>query len=271
MLSAPSLRRAAIVLALALTGCPALFPELSTPITAAPKDVELAPPPPPDRHYVEIKGARIPDKTRDGRAWDTVFGSLPDPQMKVLVNGAELLSTSSEQNTLTPVWADSPRGNFLVAVGDKIEVQLWDANALASTVIGKRDLTLSADMLQSGELVFELSGGGQATLAIGPARAVWGAGFWFELRNGGARVSRVVDGSPATRAGLVDGDKILRIDGKPIEGMSLNEVRSALAVIPSEGRALDVQHGDGSTLQVTIKEGPIYPLYQDYRKLPVTP
>ena len=271
MLSALSTRCAALVLALALTGCPALFPELSTPITAAPKDVELSPPPPPDRHYLEIKGAKIPEKTRDGRTWDSVFGSLPDPLLKIFVNDAEIIVTNSEANTLEPVWADAPRGNFAIAAGDKLEVQLWDANALASTAIGKRDQTLTADMIDSGQVELELSGGGRVTLAIGPARAVWGAGFWFELRNAGARISRVVDGSPASRAGLVDGDKVLQIDGKPTDGMSVNEIRSALAAIPSAGRALDVQHSDGSTLQVTIKEGPIYPLYKDYRKLPVVP
>ncbi|NUP07630.1 MAG: PDZ domain-containing protein [Polyangiaceae bacterium] len=254
-----------------LAGCSPLYPELSTKFSEAPKSGAYDPPPPPDRYYLSVKGGRVPPKARDGREWDQVFGSLPDPIAKVLVNEKELFSTNADSDTLEPKWEKAPRGNFAISAGDKIQVQLWNANTLSDTPIGIRELTLTPDMITTGEVVFEISGGGEVTLAIEPARPIWGAGFWFDLRNDGAAISRVVDSSPATRLGIRAGDRILKIDGKPTDGMSLNEIRSTLASIPTAGRKLSVQHDDGATLEVTLKEGPIYPLYKDYEKLPLLP
>lgn len=257
-------------LAGASSGCAALFPEMSTEFSEAP-DMALDPPPPTDRHYLKVLGGTVPPKTRDGRDWDQAFGSLPDPVATINVNGKELLKTVTDSDTLEPKWAGSPTGNFRIQVGDEIEVQMWDANTIGSTPIGVRKLTLTQDMISTGEVTFDLSGGAQVRIAIEPARAIWGVGFWFELRNDSSYVSRVIDGSPATRAGIQQGDRILQIDGKDVSAMSTGEVQSAFKSIPAAGRVLTLQHAGGGTLQATIKRGPIYPFYEDYRQLPVLP
>ncbi len=262
---------ATLAFAAGAASCVALFPELSTPISAAPKTGALDPPPPPDRHFVKVVGAKVPPKARDGRSWDQVFGSMPDPNAKVFVNDAEILTTGPESDTLEPHWKDAPSGNFLLAVGDKVRVEVWNSNTFADSPIGIRELTLTGDMLDVQEIVFELSGGGELTLAVQPARAVWGGGYWFELRNDSAYVTRVLDSSPASRGGMKPGDRILMIDNKPVDKMSVDEVRSLLAAVPTTGRALALQHDGGGTLQLTLKEGPIYPLFKDYSQLPLVP
>lgn len=262
---------AGVVGALSLTGCGALYPELSTQFSEAPNTQAFDPPPPADRHFVKILRGKVPSKTRDGRDWDQVFGSLPDPIAKVIVNDQELFATSAQSNTLEPTWPDAPAGNFLLTAGDKVEVQLWDSNTLSSTPIGVYAQTITPDHLDVGEVTFPLSGGGEVVLAIQPAKAIWGCGFWYELRNDAASVTRLVASSPASRLGIQAGDDILSIDGKTVDKMSLNEVRSTLGSIPSAGRMLSLRHRDGGTIQVTLKEGPIYPLFADYPQLPVLP
>lgn len=259
------------IASLLLTGCTAFYPEISMQFSEAPRTGAFDPPPPSDRHYVSMKGGTVPPKTRDGRDWDQVFGSLPDPVARLYVNDAELLKTDAETNTLSPRWESAPRGNFRIAAGDKLEIQLWDANTLSSTPIGVARVTLTPDHLALREVVFHISGGGTVTVGIEPARAIWGAGFWYELRNDSAYVSRLIESSPASRVGMRARDRILEIDGKGVDTMSLSQVRSALGSIPSAGRTLTVRHDDGGTLQVTLKEGPIYPLYADYSQLPVVP
>ena len=253
-----------------MSACAAVFPELSTRFDKAPAIGALDPPPPDDRHFVRVVKGRVPPRARDGRTWDQAFGSLPDPYVRVIVNGVELFKTKSASDTLAPVWDTSPGGNYRVQLGDKIEVQLWNNNPLADTIIGKKELRLEREQL-GAEVDLELSGESGVTLSIPPAKPIWGAGFWYELRRGGARVTRVVDASPATRAGLQQGDEIVVLDGKPIETLTVDEVRSTLSAIPTQGVPMTVRHRDGATLQLTVKEGPIYPLYAEYETLPVVP
>lgn len=259
------------LVALALAGCAAVFPELPTRFSQAPNLGTFDPPPPPDRHLLRVVSGKVPTKTRDGRDWDQTFGSLPDPYATVSVNGRQLFRTKTQSDTFEPTWPDSPKGNFPVTVGDKVEVQLWSAGALNDSPIGVTERTITADNLDLGEVRFEMSGGGEVVLEIKPAEAVWGAGFWFELRNESVHVSRLVDGSPASRAEIKAGDEIQSIDGKLVSEMTFDERRSLLAAFPVDGYALTLKRKDGSTLNVTLKEGPIYALHADYEKLPVVP
>lgn len=258
-------------LSLGLAGCGAFFPELSTRFSEAPQLGAFDPPPPRDRHFVKVTGGKVPPRTRDGRNWDQAFGSLPDPSARVIVNGVELMRTNADADTLEPKWPGSPSGNYRIAAGDKIEVQLWDSNPLNDTPIGTYLATLTPDMLDAQEAVFPMSGGGEVTVAIQPAKPIWGAGFWYELRNDSAYVTRVIDSSPASREGIKPGDRILSINGKDLDKMSTDEMRSLLGSFPTGGLTLAVHHAGGATMQAVVREGPIYPLVQDYRQLPVVP
>lgn len=265
------LRLLSIALALlVLSGCAAVFPEVSTRFDKAPQTGAFDPPPPADRHFLRVIKGRVPPRARDGRTWDQAFGSLPDPYVRVMVNGKQILETSSASDTLEPDWTASPGGNFVLNPGDKVEIQLWDSNPLNDGIIGKKDLRLEREMFDS-DTDLELSGECGVTIQLKPAKAIWGAGFWYELRRGGARVTRLMDESPATRAGLQKGDDILELGGKSVESLSTDEVRSILGAIPTEGVPMSVKHKDGSTLKLTVKEGPIYPLFSDPSQLPVAP
>lgn len=266
----PSLSWLALA-AVLLAGCGAVFPEVSTRFSEAPLVGTFDPPPPQDRHYLKVVSAVVPAKTRDGREWDQVFGSLPDPYVKVFVNDKEIFRTIAASDTLTPTFESSPAGNFALAIGDKLEVQLWDSSPMNDSPIGVREVSVSPDMIDGEDVELDLGGGAKVNVLLKPAKPVWGVGLWFELRNDSTYVTRLIDGSPASRADVQAGDRILKIDDKAVDGLSVDEVRSLLSAIPAAGRALVLQHKDGATLQITLKEGPIYPLFSDYEKLPITP
>ena len=61
-----------------LAGCGAVYPELSPPVRNAPQNQTMEPPPPDDLLFVRFVKAEIPQRTRDGRAWDSVGNALPD-------------------------------------------------------------------------------------------------------------------------------------------------------------------------------------------------
>jgi C-terminal processing protease CtpA/Prc len=71
-------------------------------------------------------------------------------------------------------------------------------------------------------------------------------------------------GSPAERAGIAVGDEVVSIGGKQVTSMSTNAIRSAMNSIPKDGVAIVVRHEDGRSSSLTLKEGPIYPAFEQY-------
>ena len=60
------------------------------------------------------------------------------------------------------------------------------------------------------------------------------------------------------------GDDLLEIAGRKVSTMTADEVKSAMNAIPFGGLALRVQHKGGAVQTLTLKEGPIYPLYTQF-------
>jgi hypothetical protein len=261
----PRLFAVLALLAALSTGCPAVFPEIGTRLKVAPKDAILEPPPPDTLVWLRVMGATVPEKTRDGRKWDQVLGSLPDPYVKVFVNDAELMRTTVQSDTLTPTWPDAPRGNFEIPKGAKMRVELWDSSPINDEPIGIRNIGRpSPDELIDGKYRVELNGGGELTFAFEPAHPMFGLGLWFELRNDAAFITRFMPGSPAERAGVQKNEEILSISGKKVAGMASDDVRSALNSVPVGGVDLELKREDGSTVVVNLKDGPIYPTFGDF-------
>src|SRR5689334_7709205 len=117
-------------LALLSAACGAVFPEIAPPVKAPPPGRDLAPPPPSDLLFVTFVGADIPDKTRDGRKWDSLGGSAPDPFAKLFVDDRETILTPVQTDTLKPTWPDQKHANYLISSAAKIRVEMWDSNAL---------------------------------------------------------------------------------------------------------------------------------------------
>jgi len=265
------LRRAALVrlplavlFASALTGCPALYPELGTRTRAVTAGQPLDPPPPETVRWIRAVSARVPEKNRGGRSWQ-VNGNAADSYARVYINDREIFRTAVAPNTLEPTWPKGPMGNFKFGPGDKLGVELWDANPLNDKPICIQQIGRVDEETLRDKLVRVLcEGGGEVVIAFEPAHAVQGAGLWYELRLDASFVTRTLQGSPAERAGLLAGDEILAIGGRAVKEMSADEVRSTFNAIPVAGLALKVKHADGTTLDVTLKEGPIYPIYEQF-------
>lgn len=254
---------ALLVLAITLAGCPAVYPELGTRTHAIPADRQLDPPPPPDVRWLKIASAVVPEKTRGGRSWSA--NGKSDPYAKLFVNEKELFRTSVQSNTLAPTWPDSPKGNFRIGPQDRLRVEVWDSNPLNDKPICVHDIgRVGDDALLERRIRVICEGGGEVVIRYEEAHAVQGAGLWYELRADAAGVTRMLDGSPAQRAGLEPGDDLLEIGGRKVATMTADEVKSAMNAIPFAGLPLLVKHKEGAVLTLTLKEGPIYPLYDQF-------
>lgn len=259
-------RMPVMVLAAAMiAGCPAVFPELGTRTRSIPPGQPLDPPPPDDVRWIRVLSARIPEKNRGGRPWQT-RGNAADAYAKVSINEHEILRTPVQPNTLEPTWPNGPHGNFHVGHDDKLSIELWDSNPINDKPICVRDLRRIPDDAYAEHKIRVTCEdlGAEVVVAFEEGHAVSGAGLWYELRTNSAFITRMLAGSPAERAGLQKGDEIVEINGRKVDAMTADDIRSQFNAIPFDGLPLKLKHSDGPTLDVTLKEGPIYPLYSEF-------
>jgi hypothetical protein len=265
MVRARALHLLATLAVLLAAGCPAVYPELGTRLRLPAQGQVLDPPPPEDLRWLRVMSARIPERTRDGRTWDQVLSSLPDPYAVVMVNGKEIFRTSVQPNTLDPTWPRGPGGNFQILPEDRLRVELWDSNPINDKPIGVREIGRATEEHRSAsEIRVKLEGGGELTLAFQPAHAKVGLGLWYELRTGKVFISRIMDGGPAERVGVAKADEVLSIAGRAVRDMSAGQVQSAFNAVPHTGLVLELKHAAGSIERVTVPEGPIYPTFDAF-------
>jgi hypothetical protein len=246
-----------------LAGCGAVFPEISPPVKSPPNNRELKPAPPPDLVFIAFARADIPAKTRDGRQWDSVGGSAPDPFAKLFADDREIVRTPVQSNTLAPTWPEQKRANYRIASGARVRLELWDSNAINNHPICVKTLHDFVDQAGPLPLDVECDSGAHVKVRVEPAHARWGLGFSYELRTIGVAVTRVLLESPAARAGLKAGDEVLQISGKKVAQMEEGEPQSLINANSQTGLELVVRGADRAERPVKVSEGVIYPVSEE--------
>ncbi len=250
-----------LIVALGLLGCGAVYPQLETPVRTPPGQVKLTPPPPDELLFLKFAGAVIPTRTRDGRNWDSVGGSLPDAFAKLFVDGKVILETPVQSNSLTPTWPAQTKANYRVRMGAPVRVELWDSNPINNHPICVSDMSeLHGEVSSEAPVKINCNSGAELSLVVEPAHGRLGIGLFYELRREEVAVTRVLRESPAARAGLVRGDELLQIQGKAVKTMDDGEAQSLINANAAAGITLLVRKLDKSEVELTLKEGAIYPV-----------
>ena len=244
--------------------CAALYPEIETPIGPPPNVDSAKPPPPEDYVFLYIKSARMPTQTRDGRKWGKGGDGLPSPYAIMFIDGTEVTRTAVEDNTLEPTWPGQKKANYQMPSKRRLRVEVWDDHGLFPHPICLKELRNLPNYTDMGEVEIECEGGAHMTLAVEPAHARWGLGFFFELRTSTAYVTRVIAASSAGRAGLQPGDQILSIMDSPVSKMELGEVQSLIRANSTTGVKLEIASEKGEKREVEVKDEAIYPLADDH-------
>jgi carboxyl-terminal processing protease len=90
-------------------------------------------------------------------------------------------------------------------------------------------------------------------LRVGTTGEFGGLGIEVGMEDGFVKVIAPIDDTPAERAGMRAGDLIVRIDGKPVKGLSLSEAVALMRGKPGSDIELTVvREGEGNPLKVTI-------------------
>lgn len=236
-----------------LSGC--IYPELSTPLGAPPSGAVLEPDPPSDLVFVAFDGASLDSRTPDGRTWS---GGAPDTYARLTVDGENVLQTPVAHKTLNPRWPNQPEANYPIKASAKVRVELWDDNGLVDSPICVAKLDDFAAQARLGNLTADCAHGIQIDLHVEPAHAKYGIGIYYEAHGDGIFITRVASNSPASRAGIGEGDLIVELQGKRVSAMKSGEARKLIETQRRKGLKVVVRSAAGKTIKAEIKDGPIY-------------
>lgn len=90
-------------------------------------------------------------------------------------------------------------------------------------------------------------------LKVGTTGQFGGLGIEVTMENGYVKVVSPIDDTPAQRAGLKAGDLIIRLDEKPVKGMTLTDAVKIMRGKPGSDITLTiVREGEGAPLKITI-------------------
>lgn len=96
-----------------------------------------------------------------------------------------------------------------------------------------------------------------------------GIGVYLDVRDGQPVVIEPIDDSPAQRAGLRAGDRIIAVNGESVRGVTLDKLRTLVRGPSGTSVTLTIQHLDqADTVEITVVRGQIDLASTTWRMLP---
>lgn len=236
---------------------------LATRLSPAPAGVTLDPPPPTDVYWLRVKSAKVPVRNRGGQLWDEL-GAFPDPYVRVMLGQEVLLESEVVEDRLEATWT-GPGNNCALERGETLVVELRDADALNDRIMGRAEVGVPGRIeLDSGTMEIDVGNRSSVVLEVQPAHALIGLGFDYDVYDGRATVTEVWRYGPAGRGGMQVGDELVRIGERDVKASTAREIKSAINAISGSPVTVVVQHRSGTTSNVPLSAGPIYPLADEY-------
>jgi C-terminal processing protease CtpA/Prc len=91
---------------------------------------------------------------------------------------------------------------------------------------------------------------------IGISVSVDGEGFFLNPTLKSARVAKVAPQSPAQRAGITEGDLILEVEGRKVQGAKASELKPYMDRVEGQEVRFLLKKPSGEERQVTVTAGP---------------
>lgn len=203
---------------------------------------------------ITVVSAEVPPQKRTGLAWDG-DGSGPDTVVRLIVAGRQVWESPVIEDDSTPEWNVTLPRNVVIDDADEIRLELWDQDQ-ATTVdpIGSlRSRGLPGNALPDAVARLATdSPGAILTIVVSEPRAHRGTGITlFEERPDSFLLIEVEPYSPAGRAGLIAGDWIMSIDGKPVESLGAAAI-GMLSMASQRGYTLGVRNAAGQDRTVEL-------------------
>ncbi len=244
------------VLALSFAGC--AYPRRSTALS--PVHAEAGGPGQPhDVWSMRIVSAQIPLRNRGDSNWDD-GGGMPDPFVRVYRDEVLVFESRTIDDTIAPEWEQDLPRNIEVSSSSALRIEVWDRDAVGGDPVGiYRGHGLPGNALPGVEARILLEGGSYVTIRMDDPAAHRGVGVrMFEVHGSELLVVEVEAHSPAGRAGIVAGDRIVSIGGRPVSELGGSAATGALSMAAERHQVLGVLDATGDERDVELDHGYVW-------------
>ncbi len=185
---------------------------------------------PDDVYRVVFRNATVPPRTRDGVEWDD-DGSPPDVVARLYRGEELLLEVPAVDESLEATFPEAPSANLRLPRNAPLRLELWDDDGITERPIGIwRGQGLPRTALPGADARVTLEGRAQLVFRIIEPEMHRGTGIpEFEVRKDALVVREVIAFSPAGRAGVRPGDRIVAIGDETVAAVGGNRAASLLS------------------------------------------
>ena len=201
---------------------------------------------------IRLVDAVLPETKGGGLAWDS-DNTGPDPYLRLLVDGRVIWESPVQENTRRPQWNVTMPRNVYVPARSKFRIELWDEDTASSDPAGAFTRTgLPENALPDASARLSLDNMGSVTIVISKPKPSRGLGVTYEQRSDALVLLEVNQFSPAARAGLKVGERVVGIGEARVSSLTAAKAASELSLSADRGATLIVADGNGKEREVTV-------------------
>lgn len=196
---------------------------------------------PANVYWMTIVSAQVPERNRGNSNWDD-GGGRPDPFVRVYRDDVLVFESSTQDDTITPAWNQDLPQNIEIPPNASFRLEVWDRDAVGADPIGiYRGHGRPPNALPGVDARILLEGESYLTIHLEEPHAHRGIGIsGFEVRGDELVVVSVLAHSPAARAGIVAGDRIVSIGGRSVADLGAQQATGALSMAAERHQDLSV-------------------------------
>lgn len=236
-------------------GC--VYPRRSTSLTSVHRDASGSMVHAPAHIWqLSVVEAHVLPRMRGDLDWDE-GGGLPDVHVKIFRNEELLWSSETAENTLNPTWNATLPQNVLLSPDVPLRIELWDRDLVGADPVGSyRNRGLPDTALPGADSRILLEGGSYVTIRVENPVPHRGLGIdEYEVRPDSLSVIRVLPYSPAARANIEAGDRIVAVGDQRVSALSDAQAASALSMSITRHDQLTVVRGTGDERVIDLDRG----------------
>ncbi len=239
-------------------GC--VYPRRGTSITSVrnPRSTAMMDAP-PHVWQLTVVDAQIRPRRPGDLSWDD-NGGLPDAFVRIYRNEEQVWESDTIDDSLTPRFDAALPRNFRAGEADQLRIEVWDSDTVGADPIGiYRSRGLPPTAVPGTDARILLEGGSYVSIRVEPPTAHRGLGIEeYEVRPDELEVLRVLPFSPAGRANLQAGDRIVAIGDQRVSALNDAQAASALSMAVTRHSALTIVRGSGTEQVVQPDDGYIW-------------
>ena len=239
----------ALCLALAQSGC--AFPRRSTLMHPAPASAQPQTQP-SNLWSIRLIDAELPEFKGGGLAWDS-DGTPPDPFIRLRIDGRVVWESPVQKDTRHPVWNVTLPRNVYIPSQAEFRIELWDDDSASEDPAGVLIRSgLPETALPNAVAHLTLENLAVVSLTVASPLPYKGVGIEFEERSDALLVLQVEPFSPAARAGIRAGDRIVGIGSTRVEVLGGARAASELSLGSDRGSTLTVADANGKEREAAL-------------------